>query len=145
MTWNNIADNCLFILSEYGGASGASARKLANDKKEPKTLVELMPDLLELYDKVYAFDFFIYKSSKNQTIIEIEYTSKWPDIAQSMTPSLHAKVSIPFYATEVYTSETKRKFDINWQQNNWRHKWNMFWARLRFKVFILNRQIRNRK
>jgi len=112
--WNNIADNCLFILSENINQFDNKGRKAANDKKVPKPLSELMPVLLKLYDDVYEFDLYIYKSSKEQTVIEIEYAIKWPDTPANTTPYLHAKISIPSYAAEFDVFKTKRKFDVNW-------------------------------
>src|SRR5207249_4714396 len=105
-------------------------------KRQPKTLDELMPVLLQLYPDVYEFDLYVYKSTPKQTIIEIGYVLADPSMGAVPSPHLHAKVSIPVYATF-----KKRKFDINWQHNTLLHKWNIFWARLRFKIFPLKRQI----
>jgi len=139
-TFNRISENCVFILSEIEGnymsfSEQKDIRKTKNDKKIPRLLEEISPDLLSMYTAIYDFNLYVYKSTQRETIIEIQYYLKSSldehfrkTIAENV-PMLHCKVAIPPYIT---VNGKKEKFDINWEHNTLSHRWKMFWLRSKF-------------
>jgi hypothetical protein len=151
--WNNISDNCRFILSEIKEDSSVKnfielrgLRKTINDKKHPEPLDNILPRLLSIYANLHDINLYIYRSSKNLTIIEIAYylkSSLEPDYQKTITndpPMLHCKVAIPIYSTDSefkfdYSAASKRKFDINWEhQTFFYHRWQIFWYRFKYRL-----------
>jgi hypothetical protein len=123
LTWNDISDNCKFILTEIknGQENFHVQRQLLkeeNDKKIPLAFQEIIPTLEKLYDNLYDINLYIYEATKNATIIDIRYylkSSLDKDYIQKVInnhPMLHCKVSIP-----PWLSDKKEKFDINWEHN----------------------------
>jgi len=149
-SWNNISENCLFILSkfEYLGNAFESRikRKKINEQKVPREFDEIIKELIFIYSDLYEVDLYVYKSKKEVTIIEIQYLLKSEHekedfaLVKKDPPMIHCKVSIPSYVG----FDNKTKFDINWELGGWRYKWNMFWWRLKIKKEIKNAK-RNRK
>ena len=139
-TWNNISDNCVYILSEIEpNAAGnfIEARKLRkrnNKRKQPETLKAISAELDRLYDNLYDVNLHIYKALPEHTIIEVQYFPKsalepdYREIVKDLAPMLHCKVAIPPYA-----SDTKKPFDIHWELGGMRHQWKLFWWRKRMK------------
>jgi hypothetical protein len=133
LTWNKISNNCKFILSEIENSEHnffeqRKLRKIENDNKTPAALQDLVPLLLKQYENLYDINLHIYKSTKDLTIIDIRYYPKssieeeFRMKIKDQQPMLHCKVSTP-----PYNFEKKEKFDINWEHNNFWHKWKMFW------------------
>lgn len=133
LTYNSIADNCLFILSEIINEEGnfdirRRRRKKRNDKQVPQSLKKLMPQLTDLYTNFYDINLHVYKALKDVTVIEIAYYPKSSlDVDYRKTvidhsPMLHCKVAVP-----PYSLENKIKFDINWEHEPLSHRWKMFW------------------
>jgi hypothetical protein len=142
-TFNDISNNCSFILSEIIQSNNLTdklkLRKETNDKKIPKPLNKIIIELDKLYSNLYDINLFIYKSDKYSTIIEIQYFPRsslnkdYQEMSSATETMLHCKVSIPPYA-----SDTKEKFDINWELGTFNHKWKMMLWRL--KMFISLKQ-----
>lgn len=141
-SFNRISENCVFILSEIEETSMSfseqrNIRKKENDKKVPRALSEILPDLLDMYMAIYDFNLYVYKSTQRETIIEIQYYPKSSlderfrkTIAEN-APMLHCKVAIPSY---VAAKDEKEKFDINWEHNTLSHRWKMFWLISKFNL-----------
>lgn len=123
LTWNKLSTNCKFILTEIKVDENnfhelGLVKKIENEKKQPVTLQEIMPTLQKLYDNLYDINLYIYKATKDMTVIEIRYYPKSSfdkDILRAVInnpPMLHCKVSIPSWL-----SDEKERFDINWEHN----------------------------
>lgn len=131
LTWNNISDNCVYIISEYNDSAENAfernkIRKALNDKKTPQLLTEIDQELSSLYADIYQIDLYVYRAKKDNTIIEIELLRKssldaeYRKTIQDNPPSLHCKVAMPSY----YQNK-KEKFDIHWQNGTLGHWWKM--------------------
>jgi hypothetical protein len=139
LCWNNINDNCLYIISEiyHSGlplVQRIRQKKKENKKKKAASLATLMPILLQLYPDFYDINLFIWNAKKNSTIIEIQYFPKSsldPDHRENVRnndPMLHCKVPFPPYREE------NKKIDINWHLENFRFKWDMFLLKCRLRT-----------
>lgn len=144
-SFNDISDNCKFVISEIKHSDKNffeqnKIRKSINDKKIPKPLTDIIGELETLYVNLYDVNLYVYKASKYSTIIEIQYFPRSSlDIEYQKTSAtqetmLHCKVSIPAYA-----SDNKEKFDINWQLGTTNHKWKMFWWQWKTKKYLESR------
>ena len=137
VTWNKISENYKFILSEIkDDKSIDEQRKIdikANNKKIPKTLKELMPELRELYSNMYDINLHIYKATKNLTTIDFRYyprTSLDQDYGIKIldySPMLHCKILIP-----QFVSDKKEKFDINWEHKSFMNRLKRLKQKLHF-------------
>jgi hypothetical protein len=139
LTWNEISDNCKFILTEIKDSQEnfhvqRVLRKKENDKKVPVTLGELMPTLQSLYDNFYDINLHIYRATKSVTVIDFRYypkSSLEQEYRQKVlhnAPMLHCKV-----ATPPWLFEKKEKFDINWEHKLWWINWKLFWMGQKLK------------
>jgi len=140
LCWNKISDKCSYVLSEIRNTEPDNffelrkLRKLENKKKIPKTLRQITSDLKSLNSNFYDVNFYIYKSMREQTIIEIQYFLKsslekeFFEKVKDNDPMLHCKVPTP-----PYSNGKEEKFDINWELGGLRHKWKMFWWRQSIK------------
>ncbi len=137
LTWNKFSDNCKFIVTEIKNSEKSShiqrqLRKKENDLKTPAPLQELMPTLQHLYENLFDINLYIYRAEKKLTVIDIRYYSKSslePSYKQQVMheqPMFHCKISMP-----PWLGNKKDKFDINWEHNEWRIKWKMFWVRIK--------------
>ena len=144
-SWNKISNNCKFIISEIKPPLGnffdeARIRKLKNDKKTPEILRDVISDLLNVYPNIYDINLYIYKSFSDLTIVEIQYYPKslleaeYRITVAENPPMLHCKVAIP-----PYCFGTTDKFDINWEHNDFRNKWKMFWWRRKLNLEKIKR------
>lgn len=135
LTWNNISDNCRFIVTEIknGEENFHEQRKLnkeMNDKKVPLTLSEIMPILQKLYDDFYDINLHIYKATKITTTIDIRYYLRssldqaYQEKALHKPPMLHCKVPMP-----PWLSSKKVKFDINWEHHEGLNRWKLNWKK----------------
>ena len=136
-SFNNISDNCKFIISEIKHSDKNffeqnKIRKTENEKKTPKPITDIIVELATLYSNLYDVNLYVYKADKNSTLIEIQYFSRssldieYQKKSATQETMLHCKVAIPPYA-----SDNKEKFDINWQLGTLNHKWKMFWWKWR--------------
>lgn len=132
-SFNNISDNCKFIISEIKNSDKNFCEqnkisKTDNNKKTPKPLADIIVELEILYPNLYDVNLYIYKAHKNLTIIEIQYFPRstheieYQKLSATQETMIHCKVAIPSYALD-----NKKKFDINWQLGTINHKWKMFW------------------
>lgn len=138
-SFNSISDNCMFIISEIKHSDRNffeqdRTRKTDNDKKTAKSLTDTIIELETLYQNLYDVNLYIYKAGKYSTIIEIQYylcsslDIEYQKISATQETMLHCKVAIP-----AYTSDDKKKFDINWQLGTINHRWKMFWWQWKVK------------
>lgn len=138
-TYSNIANNCLFILTEIKDIEGngfvrSQLEKKENDAKQPVTLDELMPALLKLYDNLYDINLEIYRAKKDVTIIDFRYYPKtsldedYREKVKSNPPMLHYKVAHPFWLTN-----PKDKFHIKWKHDEGLNKLRRLWVRLKLR------------
>jgi hypothetical protein len=141
-SFNNISDNCKFIISEIKHSDKNffernKIRKTDNDKKIPKPLADIILELEILYPNLYDVNLYIYKAKKDSTIIEIQYYPRtaldidYQKITANQEPLLQCKVSVPPYATD-----SGEKFDINWELGTLRHKWKLFWWKRNIKKYL---------
>jgi hypothetical protein len=109
-------------------------RKSENFKKRLIGLKDAIAELKDKYFELYDINLYIDKALKGVTIIDIRYYSKnsldidYREKVSELPPMLHSKVTHPNY------SEPGKKFDINWENENWRYKWNTFLLRFRAKA-----------
>lgn len=142
LTFNKISSNCFFITSEIERSERNSfeqnkIRINSNNKKTPKTLADVIPDIEKLYDNIYDLNLYVYKAQKKQTIIEIQYYPRssldtdYLKKTETIETMLHWKVYTP-----PYYFENEEKFDIHWQFDTLNHKWKMFWWNRKFNKII---------
>jgi len=135
LTWNNISNNCKYILteiidSEKNFSEQNKLRRQLNKLKIPKDLNQIVPDLEAIFENIYDLNLYVYKAKSELTIIEIQYypkTALTVDFFEKIkdnSPMLHCKIAIPQYA-----DDNKTKFDINWEFGGLKHQWKMFWWR----------------
>ncbi len=139
LSYTKISDNCSFIISEIKQSDKSTFeqtknRKSINDKKVPKSFIEIVREVEALYPNLYDVNLYIYKANKNNTIIEIQYFPRtsldldYQKATSNQETILHYKVSLPNYA-----ANTNQKFDINWEHGTPNHLWKQFWWRQRTK------------
>jgi hypothetical protein len=143
--WNKISDNTNYIISKIVNDEGnffdkRVERKKVNDKKKTKSLEQITAELKDIYENLYDINLYIYKSSKESTIIEVQYypksslESEFYETVKNNEPMLHVKIGIP-----PYVDNKTEKYDVNWELGGIRYKWNLFWSRLKFKLKYRNR------
>jgi hypothetical protein len=81
MSWNKISNNCKFILTEIKNSNRSfndqrMLLKKESDKKTPLPFQQVIPILQTLYKNLYDINLYIYKSSKDLTVIDIRYYQK---------------------------------------------------------------------
>ncbi len=74
--WNTISDNTSYIISEIVSDETnffdvQIERKKENDKKKPKSRKQITKELKIIYENLYDINLYVYKSNKENTIIEI--------------------------------------------------------------------------
>ncbi len=147
-SFNNISDNCKFIISEIKHSDKNyfeqnKIRKKDNDKKTPKPLTDTIVELETMYENLYDVNLYVYKADSHSTIIEIQYFPRsshdidYQKISATQETMLHCKVAVPAYA-----SDNKEKFDINWQLGTLNHKWKMFWWQRKTKKYLKSRGVK---
>ncbi len=135
--WNDFSNSYSYILSEIindekNFFKKRIEREKLNSKKRPLSLKQAREELDKLYLNLYDVNFYVYKATKNKTIIEIQYYLKssldkdYYEKVKENEPMLHCKVATPFYLRK-----KDDKFDINWELLGLRYNWNIFLHRLR--------------
>ena len=137
--WNEISNNCFYILTEINPENDLkfSNRKLykkINDKKELKKIDEIIEDLKIFYFDIYDINLFVYKSTKNKTIIDLRYFLKVNsghniDKIKETEPMIHSRITLPFYR-----KNEKEKFDVNWELGGVKQEWKMFLGKLKYYI-----------
>lgn len=144
--WNEISPNYSFILSDIIEREHFSRkdRNVINDKKSPINLKYAIEFLEKEYSDLYDINFYIFKSKKQQTIIEIQYYRKssldkdFFDKVKNSPPMVYAKISMPVYA------KNGEKFDVNWESEGVTHKWKTFIYDLKYRMKINFSKNKNR-
>ncbi|CAL2090485.1 hypothetical protein [Tenacibaculum sp. 190524A05c] len=137
--WNKISTHIEYILTEIKDPSlnfkeEKILRFKENQLKQTMSLKRVSEILVEFYNDIYDINLFIYKSKKQQTIVEIRYylkallDSDFRKTVEKNKPMLHCKVAVPIYA-----HESSRKFDVNWEFGGIRHQLNLFFYKLKHK------------
>ena len=137
--WNHISDNCVYIISEIENDDKdffqkRIERNKTNKTKTPKTIEETTNKLKEIYSNIYDINFYVYKAKKRKTIIEIQYFPKsllatnFLEKVKENEPIIHCKISQP-----PYIEKNTEKFDINWEHNELKYYWKMFWWKRKTK------------
>lgn len=148
LCWNTIPKNCFYILSEIDETIGKNffernkIRKKVNEGKTPKSLQEITQDVALIYDTLYDINLYIFKATKNKTIIEIKYflktahTKDFYETIKNNDPMWHSKVAIPPYLNAIgKTAKEEKKFDVNWQLGGILYEWNLFLYRFKYYVY----------
>ncbi|TPG58952.1 hypothetical protein [Hymenobacter nivis] len=142
LTWNDISDHCLFVLSEITDEpTDAHQRrrqtKRLNDAKQPLPLADLAPALHQLRGNVHDLNLYIYRATRGVTIVDVRYyprSSLAPAYrAQDaeLPPLLHVKVAtLPWVAL----AQRQPKFDVNWERQVTRTWWRMRWLKYQFST-----------
>jgi len=144
--WNNISDNCVYIISEIKDSNEDSnqqrvERNKINKKKIPQSFEMMIKQMKSIYPTLYDVIFFVYKSEKHRTIIDVRYYSKtnfekeYFEKVKDNAPMLHSKVTIPPYIS-TFDNDKQKKFDINWELGGIRHQWKMFWWGRKMKKLL---------
>jgi hypothetical protein len=139
IAYNNISDNCTFILNEIKNSDtnsfeGVRIRIKENNKQTKVDFEEVVKQLLKIYPNLHDINFYIHKSTKHLTVIDVRYYLKsslgeeFEEKEKHNAPMIHCKISIP-----PYQSEEKEKFDINWEHQTIRTRWKSYWAKKRFE------------
>ncbi|WP_025744129.1 hypothetical protein [Aquimarina pacifica] len=121
--WNKISDNTRYLISEIKNdelniLDKRKDRKRKNDKKISKSLEQISSELRDIYENLYDINLYIYKSEKDNTIIEIQYypksslESEFYETVKNNEPMLHCKIAIP-----PGYNDKKEKIDVNWELN----------------------------
>jgi hypothetical protein len=145
VSWNKISDNCRYIVSEIKDSADnfmvqRRRIKAENRQKIPCTLSDIIPKLREKYDELYDINLHIDKAINGLTIIDIRYYSRlsldtdYRAKVSMQAPMLHSKVTNPPYRVE------GKRFDINWENENLRYKWNSFLLRAQIRFFGYQRR-----
>lgn len=132
-----VSENCLYITSKIENNSNENflevrkLRKRKNRDKKPRFLNEVVTELSHLYEDLYDLNLFIYKSSKNISLIEIQYFLKssldkeyHKKVGQD-SPMIHSKLAIP-----PYVKGDKQRFNLNWELDGFKHRWKLFWWKI---------------
>lgn len=141
--WNKISSNFVFIVSDFNEFERPNffeQRKVRNKVNKSKTILSL-DSVIEILDKeyqdLYDVNFYIFKATKKETVIEIQYYRKsnldadYFEIAKNEKPMFHAKISKPYYV------KNNNKFDVNWELGGVRYFWNHFIAQIKFRINII--------
>jgi hypothetical protein len=147
-SFNNISDNCKFIISEIKRSDKNffeqnKIRKTVNDRKTSKPLTDIIVELEMLYSNLYDVNLYVYKADKHLTVIEIQYFLRssldigYQKLSATQETMLHCKVAIPAYA-----SDNKKKFDINWQLGTINHNWKIFWWQRKTRKYLESRKVK---
>jgi hypothetical protein len=144
LSYTKISDNCSFIISEIKQSDKSTfeqtkIRKSINDKKVPKSFIEIVAEVEAIFPNLYDVNLYIYKANKKTTIIEIQYFPRtsldldYQKATANQETMLNYKVSLPNYA-----ANSDEKFDINWEHGPLNHLRKQFWWRLKIKRDLKN-------
>jgi hypothetical protein len=144
LSYTKISNNCSFIISENKPSDKNAIeqtinRKSINDKKVPKSFIEIVAEVEAIFPNLYDVNLNIYNANKKTTIIEIQYFPRtsldldYQKMTADQETMLHYKVSLPNYA-----ANSDQKFDINWEHGPLNHLWKQFWWRQKIKRDLKN-------
>lgn len=138
--WNKISPNLAFIISDFNEFERSNffeQRKVRNkiNKSKPILSLDAVIEILNKeYKDLYDINLYIFKASKKETIIEIQYYRKsnfkpvYFEFVKNEKTMFHSKISKPYYV------KNNNKFDINWELGGVRYLWNHFLAQISFKI-----------
>lgn len=143
--WNKISGNTSYLISkikndELNAFDKRKERKKENEKRITKSLKQISTELKAIYENLYDINLYIYKSEKENTIIEIQYFPKsslesdFYETIKYNEPMLHCKIGIP-----PYVNNKSEKYDVNWELGGMRYELNLFWWRMKFNWKYRNR------
>jgi hypothetical protein len=123
LTWNEISDNCLFIISEITDepTDAHQRRRLTkrlNDAKQPLPLDALAPALHQLHGNLHDINLYIYRATTKVTVVDVRYyprsslSANYQAQVAYQPPMFHVKVATPPW---VALEQPQPKFDINWE------------------------------
>ena len=132
---NNFSENIEFVIRKFDASNLNYPEMLKLRKKiyeeTPKLSIdEVVQELTEELNDLSWIDLILYKAEKNKSIFEVQLIKK-PTGAEIVNISFHGGFPIPQYA-----ANSVKKFDINWQQNSFGHKWKQFWWKVKTKQEI---------
>jgi hypothetical protein len=138
-TYNNISDNYTFILNEIKNSDTnyfeGQRKRIKENNRQPKIdFKEVVKQLLKIYPNLHDINFYIHKSTKHLTHIDVRYYLKsslgeeFEQKEKNNAQMIHCKISIP-----PYQSDKKEKFDINWEHQTISTRWKLYWAKKRQK------------
>ena len=145
--WNIVSDNLFFIVSDFnefesGFREYRASRSRINNSKIVLDLDSAIEILHREMEDLYDVILYIFRTNKNETILEIQYYRKSnlnPDylaLVKDNMPMFHSKIPMPVYAWE------GGKFDANWESGGGiDHRWKIFW----WRNFLYKRKIRGKK
>ena len=119
--WNEISDNCVYILTEIRNDNNknfleqVAERKKVNERKVPKQFDKAVKELFEMYSLLYDINLYVFKAEKERTIVEIQYFLKsrldkeFQETVKNKESMFHCKLPSP-----PYHHDKTEKFDINW-------------------------------
>lgn len=136
--WNDISENCVYIISEIKDVENIKLERIErnkiNEQKTPYSYEEMIADLKNIYRIIYDINLYVYKSEKDRTIIDVRYypnTNFDDDFLEKVkdkTPMIHCKINNPPYISTFDDAyDRQEKFDVNWELGGIRHQWKMFW------------------
>ncbi|RZJ88593.1 MAG: hypothetical protein EOO60_10895 [Hymenobacter sp.] len=142
LTWNNISDNCIFIISEITDEpTNAYQRqrltKRLNDAKRPLSLAALAPALHQLHGNLHDINLYVYRAAPEVTVVDIRYYPRsslspaYREQVATRPPMLHVKVTPPPW---VAWAQPPPKFDINWEHQVIWTWWRTWWFRYTFRI-----------
>lgn len=122
MTYNTLAEDCRYILSEIAGNQSIITERdrfawLNQQRLVPHRLAVIMPEVLRRYDNFYDINLCIHQAYRQVTIVDIRYYPKsslpadYRQRVAQQAPMLHAKVALLWYEVD----KSGHKFDINWK------------------------------
>jgi hypothetical protein len=134
---NIFSDNIVFVIRGFNGVGlnffeQQKLRKKIYEKAEKLSIDKVAFDLYNDLINIAWIDLIIYKAEISQTIIEIHIIKK--SINKTETEKMETNVSFHSgFPIPPYAADSNDKFDINWQQYGFQHRWRFFWWKLKTK------------
>ncbi|TZF93642.1 hypothetical protein FW781_18280 [Chryseobacterium panacisoli] len=145
---NSVSPNLFFILSDCNEFESSNAseqrvfRHRINNSKTLLTLDAVLDVLQKEFDDLYDVTLYVFRATRRETIIEIQYYRKsnfdadYFSVVKDNLPRFHSKIAMPVYAWE------EEKFDVNWESGGGMHH---MWKTFLWRNFLYRRRIKNLK
>ena len=126
LCFNNLSSNVKYIVTEIKMEIPLYPLNSPKQKViDTITFEEGVNKIKEIFQEIYDINLYVHQADKSETIIDIRFFKRNNKTSKTKGPMLHCKIDLPPY------HQDNKKFDINWQFHNLKHKWNMF--KLKFK------------